>query len=165
VRVKDKALAVRHRDGYRALTDNERLAARTRAALLLGGETNPYGIALEFGTETTDKDGDRLVPVTVKFPLSKLVLLPRDRHQEGKVRIFVGTRDDRGRVSHITQINIPVRIPNERLATALPQVAACKVDVKLRKGPNRLAIAVWDELAKTDSTVTASYTAGKDVAR
>jgi VWFA-related protein len=152
-------LTVRHREGRRDQTNKERLTDRTLAALLLDPGANPLEVAIDFVDEKKEKDHYK-VEVLVKFPMGKLVLLPKERFHEGRVTVFVGARDERGRISPIQEIDVPIRVPNDQLLTALGQTAAYKATLLLRPQPHRVAVSVRDELGNVDSSLATDYTPG-----
>lgn len=152
-------LIVRHREGRRDQTNKERLTDRTLAALLLDPGANPLEVAVDFVDEKKEKDHYK-VEVLVKFPLGKLVLLPKERFHEGRVTVFVGARDERGRLSPIQEIDVPIRVPNDQLLTALGQTAAYKATLLLRPQGHTVAVSVRDELGNVDSSLATSYTPG-----
>lgn len=164
VLTRDRSLKARYREGFRAETAAERAASRTLSAMVLGVEQNPLDVALEFEDEVKDKKGNSVLSVLVKFPMAKLVLLPQEHVHEGRIKVFVGARDDQGRTSPITEVPVPIRIPNDQLLTALGQTATFRVQVAVRPGEQVIAVSVRDELGNADSTVTAKYTAGAKVA-
>lgn len=161
VKVRDRTLVVRHRDAHRERTMPERMASRALSALLLGEEDNPLEIALDFGKERKTDKGQYEVDVLVKFPLANLVLVPQDKFHEGKLSLFIGARDSHGRSSPIQQVEVPIRVPNDQLLTALGQVGAYRMTMLLRPEPHTIAVAVRDELGNADSTAKADYTPGK----
>ena len=112
VRVKGHKVDVRHRENYRELTREEVMSGRTRSAVLLGSRENPLEVAIEFGPTTQQKDS-LLVPVMVKVPLGKLVLVPQDEVHVGRIGIFICARDGKGRTSPVQSIDVPIRIPNQ----------------------------------------------------
>ncbi|HYU33418.1 MAG TPA: hypothetical protein VEW48_14775, partial [Thermoanaerobaculia bacterium] len=161
VRIRNRQdLAVRSREGRRDQTNRERMTDRTLAALVLDPGANPLELAIEFLGEKTEKD-QFLVDVLVKFPLAKLVLLPRDRFHEGRVSLFVGARDSRGRLSPIQEFAVPIRIPNDQLLTVLGQTAAYKTTLRLRNDAHTIAVSIRDELGNADSAIAVPYTPGK----
>jgi hypothetical protein len=99
--------------------------------------------------------------VMVRFPLAKLVLVPKERFHEGQVSLFVGARDSRGRMSPIQEIAVPIRVPNDQLLTALGQTAGYKTTLRLRKEAHTVAVSLRDELGNADSAVAVEYTPGK----
>ncbi|MFL6293482.1 MAG: VWA domain-containing protein [Thermoanaerobaculia bacterium] len=161
VKMRDRALVVRHREAHRERTLPERMTSRAMSALLLGEEDNPLEIALDFGKERKNAKGQYEVEVLVKFPLANLVLVPQDKFHEGKLSLFVGARDSHGRTSPIQQVEVPIRVPNDQLLTALGQVGAYRMVMLLRPEPHTVAVAVRDELGNADSTARADYTPGK----
>jgi VWFA-related protein len=152
-------LVVRTREGRRDQTNRERMADRTLAALVLDPGANPLELAVDFVGEKSEKN-EYLVDVMVRFPLAKLVLLPRERFHEGKVSLFVGARDSRGRMSPIQEIAVPIRVPNDQLLTALGQTAGYKTTLRLRKDAHTVAVSMRDELGNADSAVAVEYTPG-----
>jgi VWFA-related protein len=154
-------LVVRHRDGRRERPNRERMTDRTLAALLLDPGANPLEVAVDFVRETKNAKGQLEVEALVKFPLGRLVLLPQGKFHEGKVSVWVSSRDRRGRSSPVQEIAIPIRVPNDQLLTALGQTAAYKMPLLLRPEEHRIAVAVRDELGNVDSALALSYKPGQ----
>jgi VWFA-related protein len=165
VRVRNKDVKLRYREAYQDRSGEQRMTAATMSALLLGVEENPLGIQLDFDRETSAADGAFVVSVMVKTPIAKLVLLPQQRFHEGRLTIFVGTRDDAGRTSRINKISVPVRIPNEQLKASLSKFAAFRVNLLVRPEKQTVAVGVRDDLGHIDSTVRAAFLPGKLGAR
>lgn len=153
VSVKGSNYNVRHREHYRERTREEIMNGRTRSALLLGSHENPLEVAMEFGQMTEEK-GSLLVPVMVKVPLGKLVLVPQDEVHVGRIGIFICARDSKGRSSPVQSIDVPIRIPNDQLLTALGQVAGYRMTLLMRPEEHSVAVGVRDELGRVESTVT-----------
>lgn len=161
VKTRDRSLVVRHREAHNERTDRERMTSRARSALLLGEEDNPLEVALDFGRETRNDKGQYEVEVLVKFPLAKVVLVPQDQFHEGRLRLFLGARDSHGRSSPISEVEMPIRVPNDQLLTALGQVGAYRMTMLLRPEAHTVAVAVRDELGNAESTARADYTPGQ----
>jgi len=160
VRVGRAGLKVRFRDAYRDRTAEERTVSHTQAALLFGVTANPLQVALEIESEAREKDGNIRATVVVRFPISKITLLPHEYVHEGEVAVFIGSRDAEGRASTVNHMTVPVRVANEKLLTASSQLAAVRVALLLRPGRQTIAITVRDQFAHLDSTVTADYEVG-----
>jgi len=166
VRVRDRRdVKLRYREAYQDRSGEQRMTAATMSALLLGVEENPLGVELDFDRETSSGDGAFVVSVMVKTPISKLVLLPQQHFHEGRLTIFVGTRDGSGRTSRINKIAVPVRIPNEQLKASLGKFAAFRVNLLVRPEKQTVAVGVRDDLGHIDSTVRAAFLPGKLGAR
>ncbi len=153
VKVRDRDLRVRHRASIREIPVPDRTAERTRAALLLDATENPFGIELAVEEAQPQDDGTFVVPVSVRVPLAKLVLVPGKTEHQGRVSMFVAVRDESGRTSQVNRHLCPIRIPNAEVLTALGQSAACGLRLRMRRGPQRIAVSVLDELTAIDSTI------------
>ena len=153
VKVRRKDLRVRHRSSFSDKPATTRTAERARAALLLDVLDNPFDVALATDEPQLQDDGSYLVALAVRIPLGKLVLLPGKSEHQGRVSMFVAVRDEKGRTSDVNRHLCPIRIPNDQVLTALGQSAACGLRLKMRRGPQRIAVSVLDELSAIDSTV------------
>ncbi len=154
VRVKDRELRVRHRETYRELTRQEIMRGRTRSAAMLGSRDNPLAVAVEFGDVERHGNKEFMVPVMVKVPLNKLVLIPQEEMHVGQIGIFICARDGKGRTSPVRSVEVPIRIPNDKLAAALEQVAGYRMVLQMRPEQHAVAVGVRDELGRIESTVT-----------
>ncbi|HEV7517485.1 MAG TPA: hypothetical protein VGR07_14385, partial [Thermoanaerobaculia bacterium] len=163
VRVRNHALSVRTREAYQARTGPEVTASRTLSALLLGEGGNPLAVVLAVEGESRNRKGQYEVVMLVKLPMAKVLLVPRGGAHEGRVRLFVGARDDQGRLSAMNEIVVPIRVTDEQLPAVASQDVGTRVTLLLRPGPHTLAVGVRDELANADSTVTTTYTPGLPV--
>jgi VWFA-related protein len=167
VRVKGREkLKIRHRSSLRDKTAAERAAEGAQALLLVDDpqrvalDDNPLGVALETRGEEPQEDGTVLVPLLVKIPLGKLVLLPGETEHVGRVSMFVAVRDEKGRTSQVNHHLCPIHIPNAEVLTALGQSAGCGVRLRMRNGPQRIAVAVLDETAALYSTISLDLEVG-----
>ena len=158
--MKRPGLRLRHREGYRSKTADERMSDRVRSALVFADADNPLQIVVEFGDGKRDEKGRFLVPVMVKFPIAKLLLLPQEHFHEGRVAIFVGARDSQGGMSPIQKMPAPIRIPNDKLLTALGQVAGFRLTLMMSPDEHSVVVGVRDELANVESTTLARHTPG-----
>jgi VWFA-related protein len=161
VKVRNRDLVVRVREGYRARTGPEVTSSRTLSALLLGEGGNPFGVSLAIQGEKPSPKGQYAVSLLVKLPMAKLTLVPQGGVHEGRVRVYVGARDAEGRMSDINEVVLPFHVTEEQLPTVASQNVGTRVTLLLRPGRHTLAVGVRDELGNTDSTVTGVYTAGR----
>jgi hypothetical protein len=105
-----KDLQVRHREGYRDKSTEARMTDGTLAALNFPFEENPLGITLEFGQPRQRDDGFYLVPVLVRIPIGRLVLIPHEQTDDARVRLFIAALDDNGGTSDVQQAAVPISI-------------------------------------------------------
>ncbi len=162
VKVRGQDLVVRHRSSFRDKPVSDRTVERTRAALLIDAVENPFEIALATDQPQPQDDGTFLVPLAVRIPLGKLVLMPGKTEHQGQVSMFVAVRDERGRTSEVNRHLCPIRIPNSEVLTALGQSATCGLRLRMRRGQQRIAVSVLDELTSLDSTAHLSLDVGSD---
>jgi VWFA-related protein len=166
VRVKGRNdLKLRYREAYQDLSGEQRMTAATMSALVLGVEENPLGIQLDFDRESSAANGSYVVSVMVKMPIAKLVLLPHEHFHEGRVTVFVGTRDSAGRTSRINKVSVPVRIPNDQLKVSMGKLVSYRINLLVRPEQQVVAVGVRDDLGHVDSTVRAAFLPGKLGAR
>lgn len=154
-------IEVRFRSNHSERTDRDRMTDRTLAALLLDPGENPLDVALEFTRETKTDGGQLAIEMLVKFPLSRLVLLPSGEFHEGKVSIWVSARDLGGRSSPVRDVTVPIRVPNDQVLTALAQNAAYTMKLVLRDEEHQIAVAVRDELGNVESAVSVPFKPGQ----
>lgn len=161
VRVRRPGVELRYLEGYRAKTPDERMTDRTLASLLFDTGTNPLDVKVELGELQAENKNRFVVPVMVKIPLSKLVLVPQQNAHLGQVSVFIAVRDASGRMSDPQKIDVPVTIPNDQLLNAMTRTAGYMAQLRMRPGSQKIAIGVRDELAAVDSTLNLNVDVGR----
>jgi len=153
VRVSRPGVRLRVPSGYRAKTADQRTQERAAAALLLDVSENPLDVRVDLGEGKRERDGSYTVPVSIKIPLSRLMLLPHGSEHEGRLAIFLLTQGDTGLTTG-NKLEAPVRIPNARMVDSMGQTGAFATSVRVRPGVYRLAVAVRDDVAAVESAVS-----------
>lgn len=162
VKVKNrKDLVVRHREGYRDKSTDARMNDGTMAALNFPFEENPLGVTVEFGQPKPRDDGYFLVPVIVRIPIGKLVLVPREQTEDAKVRLFVAAMDSNGATSDVQQTPVPISIPKADLDAAQGKQYVYSVTLLMRSGEQRVAVGVRDDVAAQSSFVSRGVRIGR----
>jgi len=161
VKVKRKDATVRHRDGYRDKGTDSRMNDSTLAALSFPFEENPLGVTLEFGQGRPRDDGFFLVPVMVRIPIGKLVLVPREATEDAKVRLFIAAVDSKGSTSDVQQTPVPISIPKAEVAGAQRKTFVYSVTLLMRAGEQRVSVGVRDDVAAQASFVSGGLTVGR----
>jgi VWFA-related protein len=164
VKVKRKGLIVRNREGYRDKSADSRMTDSTLAVLNFPFQDNKFGVELDFGEPTAREDGYFLVPVTVRIPLGKLVLVPRDQTQEARVRLYIAAMDNEGGVSDVQQVPLPISIPNADVQSAMGKNYAYSVSLLMRRGDQKVAVGVRDDVAGESSFVSRTLRVGGNAA-
>ncbi len=151
---KGRGLEVRHREGYSDKSVDARMSEGTLAALRFPLAENPLGVTLKFGAGTRRDDGFFEVPVEVRIPLGKVLLVPRETAHEASVRLWVAAIDEKGHNSPVQQARVPISIPLARVAEAREKNYVYTVHLLMRKGKHKVAIGVRDEAASETSFVS-----------
>jgi VWFA-related protein len=161
VKVKRKGVTVRCREGYRDKSIESRMSDGTLAALQFPFQTNPIGLSLEFGHPAARSDGLYLVPISVKIPLGKLTLVPREHSSTAKVRLFIGAIDPEGHTSEVQQVPVPINVP----AADVPKLAGkhflYTLSLLMRGGDQKVAIGMRDDVGAQESFVTGELVVGR----
>ena len=161
VKMKRKDLQVRHRDGYRDKSTDSRMSDGTMAALNFPFDDNPLGVSLEFGQARPRDDGFYLMPVMVRIPIGKLVLLPREQTEDAKVRLFIAAMDSNGSTSDVQQTPVPISIPKAEVANAQTKTFVYSVTLLMRDGDQRVSVGVRDDVAAQASFVSRGVHVGR----
>ena len=133
----------------------------TLAALKFTCEDNPLGVGVEFGEMQPRDDGFFLVPVIIRIPIGKLVLVPRETGNEAKVRLFVSAIDSNGSTSDVQQVPIPISIPKDKVAEAVNKQYVYTVTLLMRGGDQRVAVGVRDDIAAQASFMSRGVRVGR----
>lgn len=157
VKVKRENVRVRHREGYVDNPPDARSVERNLSALMFEGASNPLGLTIAISPGERQKGDTFQVTVTVTVPLGNLMFLPRGAVHEGSVSLWLATRDAEDRLSVPAKQVFPVRVPNDKLQTALGQTGSFVFKMIVRPGNQRVAVTVRDDLGQTESTAVAPF--------
>jgi len=162
VKVKRKGVTVRCREGYRDKSIESRMSDGTLAALQFPFQANPVGLTLEFGRPAERKDGLFLVPISVKIPLGKLTLVPREQgNSSAKVRLFIGAIDPDGRTSEVQQVPVPINVPAAEVSKLGGKHFLYTLSLLMRSGDQKVAIGMRDDVGALESYVTGELMVGR----
>jgi hypothetical protein len=160
VKVPGRDVRIRHTEGYRAKTAEQRMKERTLSALMFDVADNPLDVRVQLMPEQAD--GNRIIlPVLVRVPISQLVLVPQENEHVARLSIVIAVRDIDGRLSDPQRVEVPISIPNEKLLEAMGQEVGHGLNIAMRKGDSKLAVGVRDELSAVESTLNLNVTVGK----
>jgi VWFA-related protein len=160
VRVKKKGIDLRHREGYRDKTTETEMNEVTLAALQFPFEENPIGLTMQFGRPSQRPDGFYQVPVSVRIPLAKILLVPRAKSHEGRLKLFIAAMDKDGQTSDVGQASVPISIPVADVPTITNKYFTYTMTLLMRPGEQRVSVGLRDELAAQHSVVTGGLRLG-----
>jgi hypothetical protein len=99
----------------------------------------------------------------VKIPLGKLVLVPREQSHEARLRLYIAAMDEKGGVSDVQQVQLPISIPAAELQGAMGKHYAYSVNLLMRRGDQKVAVGVRDDVAGESSFVARTLRVGTQV--
>jgi len=151
---KQNKLVVRHRDGYRDKPISTRMTDGTLAALHYGYQKNDLPIRLELGQQILQENGNYVVSLLVKIPIGDLSFLLREEMQRGRVRLFVGAKDNEGGMAPVTDVPVPIDIPMADFERARKQFFQYEMKLIMRSGHQLVAVGIRDEIGASSGFVT-----------
>lgn len=160
VKSKRKGLTVRHREGYRDKPVDSRMSDGILANLRFGGDANSMGVGLEVGEMLRRSDGLYTVQLTVRVPIGKVLLIPRETLHEGRVRVYVAAMDREGGTSEVGNAPVTIQVPAGEVEEASKKYYAYSLTLVMRKGEQRVAIGVRDDLAGTTAFLSKALLVG-----
>jgi VWFA-related protein len=153
VKLKRKGLKVRFRDGYRSKTLETRTAENALGALMYGLQANDLGIEVVLLDPFTS-EGKTLLPVEVRIPIGQITLLPHTGRSVGNVRVAIAVISEDGATSPVEQNLVPIEVPEKDLEIARGKFFVYSANLLMRKGRQKIAVSVRDEVSGSASTVT-----------
>ncbi len=156
VNVRRKGVDVRYPKSYRLKTAEEKLYERVLTALRLGMASNDLDITVDFGAARRQED-TIVLPIMVRFPLDRLVLIPHQGRHVGSVTVMYGVLDSAGRASEVRLGNLPISVPEDRLAETRGKEVGYEVVVAMAPDARRLAIAARDDVGLTMAAVKREF--------
>lgn len=160
VKVPGRDVRIRHTEGYRAKTADQRMKERTLSALMFDIADNPLDVRVQLMPEQAD--GRRIIlPVLVRVPISQLVLVPQENEHVARLSIVIAVRDADGRLSDPQRVEVPISIPNDKLLETMGQEIGHGLNLAVRQGNAKLAVGVRDELSGVESTLNLNIDVGK----
>lgn len=164
VKVKRPGVQIRYRKNYRDKSSMERAFDRTLAALYHGYEDNPLDVAVTVGRQlaATEASDRFLVPIKLRIPLFRLGIgtVGEGQSYSGRLKLLVSTRDEKGGVSPMRQVEVPLSIPREEILMAMGKFYEYELTLNLQKGEQHVAIAVRDESTTTTSFLSRTLSVG-----
>jgi VWFA-related protein len=149
----------RYRKVYRPRTPHEQVADQLVGRLLYapGGEPSPLTLALV--ARQPAANGKAKARFRLELPLDSLTLTEEKGLRQGLLTVFVAVADDSGLASAVRESRVPVRVAPAGPTT--PQRFVWEVEIQLRTGAPKVALAVRDEVSGDTSFIVRRFDLGK----
>jgi hypothetical protein len=160
-----KEAGIRSRDSYRDKPLEQEMGDATLAALTFGFESNQHGIRLEVEDMIpSERGGEYTVHLKILVPIDSLQLYPLGQSEtwEARMRLWVQAIDGQGRTSAVQEQRwtLSPPIPTADLESVRARPTAMVIPMVMRRGEQRVAVALRDELSAKTSYVTLPVTVG-----
>ena len=119
-----------------------------------------FALPLEVGTTPLRSDGLYSVQLTVRVPIGKVLLVPREALHEGRVTVYVAAMDEDGETSEVGYAPVAIRIQPDQVEETSKKYYAYSLTLVMRKGEQRVAVGVRDDLAGTTAFLSKSLRVG-----
>jgi hypothetical protein len=96
----------------------------------------------------------------VGIRLDKIVMVSREAFHEARLKLYFGAMDDKGRLSAVQEFQLPLKIAHEEIEETRDKLYVFQDKMRMRSGPHRVAVGLWDELGAEGSFVTESVMVG-----
>ncbi len=141
---------LRYRRSFLHKEDERRLAEKALGTVLFGVAKNPLKASVHRGEPTPGTRGRVVLPIEVRVPIEELVLLPGEDERRGKLTLVIAAPNKRGRKIEIRKKELVIRAPLDPSAPG-PAKVRIGVRIELPPGEYKLAVGVWDDVARTAS--------------
>jgi len=154
VKLKKKGLSLRYRRGFSEKGMFQRISEQVVSSLYYPRNDNPLGISVTRGKPVSAGQGAYLVPLDIRIPIGKVVLVPEGEKQLGRVHLYFAVLDSNSRQSEMVTANQDIEVPNSKIEQARRQDFIYETKLLMLPGSQRLSLAVRDEISSQTSFLT-----------
>ena len=130
------------------------MAERLRAALAHGIEDNTLDVEMTVRAAVGEGSERLWVPLQVSVPIRNLGREPAERGFNCRLRVYLAVMDDEGRMSDVLEVPVSFSIGEEEVEAALAAHWRMSRQLKMRRGRQRLAVAIRDEVTQVAALTT-----------
>lgn len=160
IKVKGRGREIRYRQSFLGRDPGNVQPDRTSAALLLGIEDNPMGLAVEVEGEQDRGDGTYQVAVLLRVPMAQLAFTPVGEEQQAQLQVFFSIAGADGRVTPVASLPLTIKVPADQLESARNQYYGARLPVVMAPGEQHFAIGVWDAAGGLGSYIASEVEVG-----
>jgi hypothetical protein len=158
-----KEANIHSRDSYRDKPIEQEMGDATLAALTFGFESNQHGLRLVVDDMIEREKGSEFtVHLVIQVPIESLQLYPVGDAWEARMRLWVQAIDTQGRTSAVQEQHwtLSPPIPAKDLERERSKYISFELPMVMRRGDQRVAVALRDELSAKTSYVTHAISVG-----
>ena len=156
VKMKRKGLTARARRSYLEKSPETRITEATLSALVFPRDDNPLAVGLETGTPAPADRANFLVPIRIRVPYSRIMLLPDGPRLKGRLILYFVVLDSVGKQSDLAQQSIPIEVEVKLFEAVSKKDFIYDARLMMIPGGQRLSIAVRDDLTNAVSYIQKS---------
>ena len=142
---------VRHQHGFRAKSLESKMHDGTLSALHLDLQDNSLGARIMIGRPTPRESGLYDVPLALAVPWEKLLLLPQDGRNLGKLSVWLVAKDQDDELSDVAKIPVDIEISDADLEARKGQDFVYPLQLQMESGYHDVAIGVYDQIGGTSA--------------
>jgi VWFA-related protein len=146
-----KGYELRYRRRFIEKSLETQVQDRVFSSLMVDIDDNPMDlrVAAEGAAPAT---GSRwTVPLHLSFPIDKVALIPEGGEYVGRLVLFLGARDIKGRNSELQRQEHEIRVPAEDLERARGQRFGIDLQMLLEESQHRVSVGVMDRVTRQSS--------------
>ena len=135
-------VVVRSRKGYEARSEEQIVGSRALATLQTDLGYNAVPVSIRTAAATAGAKSLYTLPITIMMPASGLTFVPEGDQATAKADLYIGSIDDKGRMSEISHQETTFKIPSDKTSTDQP--LAYNATLQTKKGNYRIVVNVLD---------------------
>ncbi|MFA6957369.1 MAG: VWA domain-containing protein [Thermoanaerobaculia bacterium] len=148
VRAKNKNYKVRSRKSFVEKSLYTEISDKVIANVFYDSNQNDLGIMVITGQARAAGDERFTLPMEIRVPMDNLAFIPTAAGLRGGFSVFIVTADDNGDMSDVQQQQHPLTLTEEQQKESKGKFYTYSVDLLMRKGRNRISVAVVDDATK-----------------
>jgi hypothetical protein len=148
VRAKNKNYTVRSRKSFVEKSLYTEISDKVIANVFYDSNQNDLGIMVITGQARAAGDERFTLPMEIRIPMDNLAFIPTAAGLRGGFSVFIVTADDNGDMSDVQQQQHPLTLTEEEQKASKGKFYTYSIDLLMRKGRNRISVAVVDDATK-----------------
>jgi VWFA-related protein len=146
-----KGYELRYRRRFIEKSLETQVQDRVFSSLMVDIDDNPMSLRVA-ADDPAPASGERwTVPLHLSFPIDKVALIPEAGEYVGRLVLFLGARDIKGRNSELQRQEHEIRVPAEDLERARDQRFGIDLQLLLEESQHRIAVGVMDRVTRQSS--------------